>query len=142
MKVSVVIPTYNDEATIGGTLESVFAQRFDGGFEVIVVNDGSTDGTRAVLEKFGERLRVIDQENAGVAAARNAGIRAAAGEYIALLDGDDTLTEEMLEKTVPLLDKNPACVAVFHEWDGGRRRRQSRQTELCRARPRSFADAR
>ncbi|MGC2302751.1 glycosyltransferase family 2 protein, partial [Candidatus Binatus sp.] len=113
MKVSVVIPTYNDEATIGGTLESVFAQRFDGGFEVIVVNDGSTDGTRAVLEKFGERLRVIDQENAGVAAARNAGIRAAVGEYIALLDGDDTLTEEMLEKTVPLLDKNPACVAVF-----------------------------
>ena len=113
MKVSVVIPTYNDEATIGGTLESVFAQRFDGGFEVIVVNDGSTDGTRAVLEKFGERIRVIDQENAGVAAARNAGIRAAAGEYIALLDGDDTLTEEMLEKTVPLLDKNPACVAVF-----------------------------
>jgi glycosyltransferase involved in cell wall biosynthesis len=113
MKVSVVIPTHNDEATIAGTLESVFAQRLDGGFEVIVVNDGSTDGTRAVLEKFGERIRVIDQENAGVAAARNAGIRATAGEYVLLLDGDDTLTGEMLEKTVPLLDKNPACVAVF-----------------------------
>lgn len=113
MKVSVVIPTHNDEATIAETVESVFAQRLDGGFEVIVVNDGSTDGTRAVLEKFGEGIRVIDQENAGVAAARNAGIRAAAGEYVLLLDGDDTLTEEMLEKAVPLLDKNPACVAVF-----------------------------
>ena len=115
MKVSVVIPTYNDEATIAGTLESVFAQRFDGSFEVIVVNDGSTDGTRALLEKFGERIRVIDQENAGAAAARNAGIAAASGEYIALLDADDTWTEEMLSKTVPVLDKNPACVAVFSD---------------------------
>ena len=79
MKVSVVIPTHNDEATIAETLESVFAQRFDGEFEVIVVNDGSTDGTRAVLEKFGERIRVIDQENAGVAAARNAGISSGGG---------------------------------------------------------------
>jgi len=124
MKVSVVIPTHNDEATIAETLESVFAQRVDGGFEVIVVNDGSTDGTRAVLEKFGGRIRVIDQENAGVAAARNAGISAAAGEYIALLDADDTWTEDMLAKTVPVLDKNPASVAVFSdgmEFDGAGR---------------------
>jgi glycosyltransferase involved in cell wall biosynthesis len=113
MKLSVVIPTYNDESTIAETLESVFAQRFDDRFEVIVVNDGSTDGTRAVLEKFGERIRMIDQENAGVAAARNAGIRAATGEYVALLDADDTWIEGMLAKTVPVLDKSPACVAVF-----------------------------
>ena len=115
MKVSVVIPTHNDEATIAETLESVFAQRFDGAFEVIVVNDGSTDGTRALLEKFGGRIRVIDQENAGVASARNAGIAAAAGEYIALLDADDLWTEEMLAKTVPVLDKNPTSVAVFSD---------------------------
>jgi glycosyltransferase involved in cell wall biosynthesis len=115
MKVSVVIPTYNDEATIAATLESVFAQRFDGAFEVIVVNDGSTDGTRAVVEKFGERIRIIDQENAGAAAARNAGIAAAAGEYVAFLDADDTWTEEMLAKTVPGLDKSPAYVAVFSD---------------------------
>ena len=115
MKVSVVIPTYNDEATIAETLESVFAQRVDGGFEVIVVNDGSTDGTRAVLEKFGSRIRVIDRENAGVAAARNAGIAAATGKYIALLDADDTWSEEMFAKTVPVLDKNPASVAVFSD---------------------------
>jgi glycosyltransferase involved in cell wall biosynthesis len=113
MKLSVVIPTYNDEATIAGTLESVFAQRFDSPFEVIVVNDGSTDGTRAVLGKFGEQIRVIDQTNAGVAAARNAGIRAASGEYVALLDADDTWIDGMLAKTVPVLDRCPACVAVF-----------------------------
>ena len=113
MKVSVVIPTYNDEGTIAATVESALAQRFEGEFEVIVVNDGSTDGTRAELAKFGDRIRVIDQENGGVSVARNAGIRAAAGEYIALLDGDDTWMEDKLAKTVPVLDKNPACVAVF-----------------------------
>jgi glycosyltransferase involved in cell wall biosynthesis len=115
MKVSVVIPVYNNEATIAATLESVFAQRFEGSFEVIVVNDGSTDGTRAALKTFGDRIRLINQENAGVAAARNAGIAAAAGEYIALLDADDTWTEEKLKKTVPVLEQNPACVAVFSD---------------------------
>ncbi|HEV2170316.1 MAG TPA: glycosyltransferase family A protein, partial [Candidatus Binatus sp.] len=112
MKVSVVIPAFNDEGTIAATVESALAQRFDGDFEVIVVNDGSTDGTRAELAKFGARIRVIDQANRGVSAARNAGIRAASGEYIAFLDGDDTWTEDKLAKTVPVLDENPACVAV------------------------------
>jgi glycosyltransferase involved in cell wall biosynthesis len=110
-----VIPVFNGETTIAETLESVFAQRFDRRFEVIVVNDGSTDGTRAMLEKYGDRIRVIDQENRGISAARNAGIAAATGEYIALLDADDTWTEDKLEKTVPVLDENPECVAVFSD---------------------------
>jgi glycosyltransferase involved in cell wall biosynthesis len=113
IRVSVVIPVFNAEATIAETLQSVFAQRFEGKVEVIVVNDGSTDGTRAVLEKFGDRICVIDQDNRGCAAARNTGIRAAVGEYIAPLDADDTWAREMLAKTVPVLDKNPECVAVF-----------------------------
>jgi len=112
MKVSVVIPTYNDEGTIAATVESALAQKFAGAFEVIVVNDGSTDGTREKLAKFGDRIRVIDQANRGVSAARNAGIKAAAGEYIALLDGDDMWTEDKLAKTVLVLDENPGCVAV------------------------------
>ena len=115
LKVSVVIAVFNGEATIAETLESVFAQRFDGRMEVIVVNDGSTDGTRAVLEKYGDRIRVIDQQNRGISAARNAAIAAATGEYIALLDADDTWTEDKLEKTVPVLDQNPECVAVFSD---------------------------
>jgi glycosyltransferase involved in cell wall biosynthesis len=112
MKVSAVIPTYNDEGTIAATVESALAQKFADRFEVIVVNDGSTDGTRATLATFGERIRVIDQTNRGASAARNAGIRAAAGEYIALLDGDDSWTEDKLAKTVPVLDENPECAAV------------------------------
>ena len=115
MKVSVVIPTFNNEDTIGATVESALTQRFDGEFEVIVVNDGSTDGTPAELAKFGDRIRMIDQENRGVSPARNAGIAAAAGEYIALLDGDDWWTGDKLSKTVPVLERNPAAVAVFSD---------------------------
>ena len=113
VKVSVVIPVFNNEATVGAAIESVFAQRFDGQFEMIVVNDGSTDGTRKVLAEFGDRIHVIDQERRGVSAARNAGVAAAAGEYIALLDGDDLWTEDRLRKTVQALDQNPAGVAAF-----------------------------
>ena len=115
MKVSVVIPTYNDAGTIAAAVESALAQRFDLEFEVIVVVDGSTDGTRGVLERFGDRIRVIDQNRRGVAGARNTGIRAATAEYIALLDADDTWTEDKLAKTVPVLDQNPASVAVFSD---------------------------
>ena len=110
---SVVIPTFNNERTIGAAVESALGQRYERPFEVIVVNDGSTDGTRGVLATFGDRIRVIDQENRGVAAARNAGARAAKGDFIALLDGDDTWTEDRLAKTVPVMERDAECVVVF-----------------------------
>jgi glycosyltransferase involved in cell wall biosynthesis len=115
MKVSVVIPTYNNELTIAGAIDSALAQRFDGQFEIVVVNDGSTDGTPTLLERYGDRIRRIDRHNAGVTAARNAGIAAATGEFIALIDGDDTWREDKLAKTVPVLEQDAGCVAVFSD---------------------------
>ena len=86
--VSVIIPTYNRAAYIVEALESVFAQTY-GDCEIIVVDDGSTDDTKAVLQSHMARIRYIYQENAGVSVARNTGISAATGEWIAFLDSDD-----------------------------------------------------
>jgi glycosyltransferase involved in cell wall biosynthesis len=86
--VSVVIPTYNRRSYIGASVESVLGQNFDD-FEVIVVDDGSTDGTEEVLRPYAGRIRYVRQENRGAAVARNRGIRESRAEYIAFMDSDD-----------------------------------------------------
>lgn len=88
IRFSVVIPTYNRSAWLVGALESVFAQT-EKAFEIIVVDDGSADDTYAVLERFEDRVKSFKQPNAGPAVARNLGINAATGDYIAFLDSDD-----------------------------------------------------
>src|SRR5688500_16843212 len=89
--VSVIIPTYNAAEFIGETLDSVFAQTFKN-FEVIVINDGSSDNVQLeqVLQRYPVNLHYIKQDNQGAAAARNAGLHAATGEFVAFLDADDT----------------------------------------------------
>lgn len=88
MRISVVIPVYNGEPFLPRCLASVWAQTAPPA-EVIVVNDGSTDGTRAWLEAAGPRLRALHVPHAGRSAARNRGIEAAGGDYVAFLDADD-----------------------------------------------------
>ncbi|HEX6047386.1 MAG TPA: glycosyltransferase family A protein, partial [Pyrinomonadaceae bacterium] len=111
--VSVIIPAYNASEFIGETLDSVFAQTFTD-FEVIVINDGSPDTQELerVLQRFpcagAPRLRYIRQENKGAAAARNTGLRAAAGELVAFLDADDTWLARFLEKQTAFLKSSGA----------------------------------
>jgi len=102
--ISVIIPTYNSAEYIEEALGSVFEQTFQD-FEIIVVDDGSTDNTAEVLKKYGDRIRYIYQENNGPASARNRGIRAARGEYIAFLDADDLWVTTKLEKQVELFSR-------------------------------------
>src|SRR5690348_9715426 len=87
-RASVVIPTYNAAGFIHRTISSVLDQDFDD-IEVIVVDDGSTDATASIVETFDDRVRLIRQSNAGVAAARNRAIAVARGELVAFLDHDD-----------------------------------------------------
>lgn len=105
--VTVVIPTYNYGAYVGQAIESALAQTYPA-VEVVVVDDGSTDDTPARLAAYGDRIRVVRQANQGLSAARNAGIAAAAGEFIALLDSDDAFHPRKLELQLRHLARNPA----------------------------------
>ena len=112
LRVSAVIPTYNRAHCVGDAIESVL-QQTRACDEIIVVDDGSTDQTRAVLAGFGDRIRVIRQVNAGVSAARNAGIRAARGDWVAFLDSDDRWAPGKIEAQSEAAAQNPAAVAIF-----------------------------
>ena len=109
--VSVVVTTYNHERFIGEALASVFAQSY-APFEVIVIDDGSTDKTAQVLQPFLSRIRYIRQENQGVAGSRNAGMRHASGEYVALLDGDDRWEPDKLAVQLHAAEEHPDAGAI------------------------------
>ena len=112
-RVSVVVPTFNRRDLLSEALESIWSQTFDD-YEVIVVDDGSTDGTCDYLEGLDRpRLRALYREHQGVAAAVNAGIRAARGELVARLDSDDLWLPDMLEKEVAALDARPGAAFVY-----------------------------
>ncbi len=115
--VSVIIPTYQRAGFVGQAIDSVLAQTYTD-YEIIVVDDGSTDNTRDVLTGYGDRLRVIYQENRGAGAARNTGIRAAQGRYIAFLDDDDLWFPHKLERQIPILDANPEAALGFTDLVG------------------------
>jgi len=105
-KCSVVIPAYNAAGFIRRTIDSVLAQTYSD-YELIVVDDGSTDDTAEVVKSYGERVRYIYQENAGGGAGRNTGIAAAEYDWIALLDHDDEWLPEKLQAQMDLLERNP-----------------------------------
>ena len=104
--VSVILPTYNRYAFVGQAIDSVLNQTYTD-YELIVVDDGSTDNTPALLDQYGDRINVIRQENRGVSAARNSGIRSASGNAIALLDSDDYWLPTKLEAQVAFFEAHP-----------------------------------
>lgn len=107
--ISVIIPLYNKATSIATALDCVLAQTFQD-FEVVVVDDGSTDNGAAIVEQYVDsRIRLIRQENAGVSAARNRGIREARGEYVAFLDADDEWLPEYLSVQHSLAQKYHQC---------------------------------
>ena len=105
---SVVIAGYNVAKTIAQTLDSILAQA--GRFEVVIVDDGSTDATPAVLEPYKDRVRVLRQPNGGLPAARNAGCAAARGEFIAIMDADDLCRPERVLLQHAVLTRHPEVV--------------------------------
>jgi glycosyltransferase involved in cell wall biosynthesis len=109
--VSVVIPAHNAAAYLGEALESVFGQGHEA-LDLIVVDDGSTDATAAVAERYGDRLRIVRQAQAGIGPARNSGVELARGDFLAFLDADDLWEPRKLERQLAALAR-PQIELVF-----------------------------
>ncbi|MBI5149416.1 MAG: glycosyltransferase [Candidatus Omnitrophica bacterium] len=114
-RVSIIIPVYNSEKTVGEALDSVAAQTYTD-YEVIVVNDGSTDQSESAIKKYMSpplNVTYVEQVNNGPAAARNAGLRLAKGEFVAFLDADDLWDKDKLATAIEAMDANPDAKLVF-----------------------------
>jgi glycosyltransferase involved in cell wall biosynthesis len=112
--VSVIIPVFNRASLIGGAIESALEQTLPGD-EVIVVDDGSTDGTPDAVRVYGDRVRMIEQSNGGAGAARNTGIAEARNPIVAFLDSDDRWLPGKLDLQRALMDHMPDVVMCFAE---------------------------
>ncbi|BCL34078.1 glycosyltransferase family 2 protein [Nostoc sp. MS1] len=113
MKLSVIIPVYNSENYIAQTLKSVLSQTYHD-FEIIIVDDGSTDKSIDICQQFHDaRIKIIHQQNRGLAGARNTGIRHAQGEYLAFIDSDDLWLPEKLAKHMQHFERSPEVGVSF-----------------------------
>lgn len=110
--VSIIIPNYNHAQYVSDAINSVLNQHYRQ-FEIIVVDDGSTDNSREVINRFSHQIQFITQKNQGLSAARNTGIKAAAGIYIGLLDADDMVEPDFLSVLINLLTQNPQADGIY-----------------------------
>lgn len=114
-RVSVIIATYNNAHYILEAIASIFNQTYRS-YEIIVIDDGSTDNTRQVLEPYLDKIRYLYQENKGVSHARNLGLEMARGEFISFLDADDFFLPDKLAKQVAVFDAHPSLGIVHSGW--------------------------
>lgn len=114
VKVTVIVPTYNRENCITKALDSILNQTYPD-YEIVVIDDGSTDNTETILKRYGNKIKYFYKSNGGPASARNLGIRTCSGEYIAFLDSDDTWLPNKLDLQISVLEKDNDAGLVFSD---------------------------
>lgn len=129
--ISVVIPAYNHASSLARCLESLLSQE-DVALEIIVVNDGSTDDTRAVLRPFQDRITIMHQENAGANVARNRGAQHARGTYLLFVDADATFERRALWRLQRALETHPEIGYVYSDFHFGFKRFHTGQFDAKR----------
>ena len=149
MKISVVMPVFNGEGHLAGALDSLLAQDF-ADWEAVVVDDGSSDATASVAERYASRdgrIRLVRKENGGVSSARNRGMDEAKGEWVAWLDADDAYVPGALSLVASLVDAHPSCSCLQFPYleisrsGGGDRLCGSDAYRLCGGREYTGAEA-
>ena len=142
-KVSVIVPVYNVEKYLGECLDSVLRQTLKD-IEIVCVDDGSTDSSAKILADYAakdSRIKVVTQANAGLSAARNAGMDAASGEYVCFIDSDDWIVDDAMERCVAACDRDGldqfvfGCSVMADENDGFTEKRRAREAKLYDAPP-------
>lgn len=125
VKISIIVPIYNTAKFLPACLDSILAQSFRD-FEIIAVNDGSRDESAGILSDYSERypdiIRIIEKENGGLSSARNAGIKAASGEYLAFIDSDDTISPDFLSELIKKAESDSLDIVscdFYYRYDFG-----------------------
>jgi glycosyltransferase involved in cell wall biosynthesis len=117
--VSCIIPVFNGDRYLAAAIDSILRQTYSSPVEIIVADDGSTDGTREVAKSFGERIRYLHQQHSGAPSARNLGLRGTNGEFVAFLDSDDLWLPEKLERQMQRFIARPElgyCVTYIQNF--------------------------
>src|SRR3989344_4775519 len=114
-KISIITPVYNRGVLIKETIDSILDQSYPN-LEYIVVNDGSTDDRLKVIRKYGNKLKVINQENQGETAAVNKGLKMATGEIVCILNSDDLLNPGSLRKVINFFNRYPNIIVAYPNW--------------------------
>ncbi|MDO8669578.1 MAG: glycosyltransferase family A protein [Candidatus Buchananbacteria bacterium] len=117
-KISLIIPVYNSAKTIEKCLASIFAQTF-GDFEVIAVNDGSSDESADILSRWQDKIKIFSQVNNGAPSARNFGFKKSQGDYVIFCDSDVVMRPDMLQKMYEALAKNPEAAYAYSSFRFG-----------------------
>ena len=114
---SIIVPVYNGQSHIRETIDSVIKHSQHQHKEILVVNDGSTDKTLEILQRYQPEITIISQANGGEASAVNLGINAAKGKYILVVSADDPLiSEDLFNQAQNILDNNEELVAAYPDW--------------------------
>lgn len=117
VKISILMPVYNGEKTIARALESIFNQNIDKDkYEIIIVNDGSTDGTPEILEKYKDLIRIVNQDNKGYLIAAKNSFENSKGKYVIKLDADDEFGSKILSKMYSILEEDLSLAFVYSDY--------------------------